>query len=465
MPVPPASVNVTVTRNLVYATAERFKPARLETALRSAASVTQCPQIPGMLEQAMNTNDLVMDEQCLTLNIFAPSGAERLPVLVWIHGGAFTNGTAHASWYDGSNLAARGCVVVVINYRLGAFGFAGRSDLGLQDQITALTYVQRHITGFGGDPSNVSIFGESAGGCSVLALFAAPAAQSLFVRGWAMSPSIGQLRTTDRADQSLQLLLDDLGGNSLVDLHGKTAAEIVEAQGRLLRDPKDVVTMFSPTIGGDVLPADAHDRIAADKRELVIGTLRDESRLWVALNPAAATLTEETARESFVARFGIAADQAWDTYSQLRPGSTPAQMLAALQTDESFRAPAWRVIDARDRVGTPTWSYFFTWPTPVFDGILGACHGLDIPFVFDNLAAPSVDFFIGSTKDCGAAHRQIADTLAGSLVEFATTGRVDWQPTDGKRSTLRVDEQSEMMVDPERGIYDLWSPLIDASKP
>ncbi len=91
------------------------------------------------------------------------------------------------------------------------FGFAGRSDLGLQDQITALTYVQRHIADFGGDPTNVSLFGESAGGCSVLALFAAPAAKSLFVRGWAMSPSIGQLRTTDRADQSVQLLLDDLG--------------------------------------------------------------------------------------------------------------------------------------------------------------------------------------------------------------------------------------------------------------
>lgn len=461
----PAADSVVVTRNLVYATAERFQPARLEPTVRSADVVVQCPQVSGMLEQAMGTGDLAMAEQCLTLNIFAPQGAQGLPVLVWIHGGAFTNGTAHASWYDGSNLAARGCVVVAINYRLGAFGFAGRSDLGLLDQITALTYVQRHISGFGGDPSNVSIFGQSAGGCSVLALFAAPAAKSLFVRGWAMSPSIGQLRTTDRADQSVQLLLDDLGGNSLDDLASKSPAEIVAAQSRLLSDPKDVDTMFSPTIGGDVLPADTHERIAQDNRELVIGTLRDESRLWVALNPAAATLTDETAKEVFATRFDTAADQAWKTYAQLRPSSTPAQMLMALQTDESFRARAWKIIDARDRAGTPTWSYFFTWPTPVFDGILGACHGLDIPFVFDNLAAPNVESSIGSANDCGATHRSIADTLAGALVEFATNGKVAWGPTDGQRNTLRVDEKSEEMVNPERAIYDLWAPLLHTIKP
>ena len=461
----PSLQAVSVTRNLVYAVAERFKPARLESTVRALDAVAQCPQVPGMLEQAMGTSDLTMNEDCLTLNIFAPVGAQGLPVLVWIHGGAFTNGTAHASWYDGSNLAARGCVVVAINYRLGAFGFAGRSDLGLQDQITALTYVQQHIADFGGDPTNVSLFGESAGGCSVLALFAAPAAKSLFVRGWAMSPSIGQLRTTDRADQSVQLLLDDLGAASLDDLAQKSSQEIVAAQSRLLRDPKDVVTMFSPTIGGDVVPNNFHDHIAADQRELVIGTLRDESRLWVALNPAAATLTTETARESFATRYGTAADRAWDTYTQLRPASTPAQMLAALQSDESFRVPAWKVIDARDRSGSPTWSYFFTWPTPVFDGILGACHGLDIPFVFDNLSAPNVEFFIGSGTDCAAAHRTMADALAGALVEFATNGRVAWQPTDGKRTTLRIDEQVAVVADPERAIYDLWSPLMSVMKP
>ena len=452
-------------RNIVYATAERFTAPVLASSERVAEQTAQCPQVPGLLEQAMGTGELPMREDCLTLNVFWPSdtaapasvGATgrttNLPVLVWIHGGAFTNGTAHASWYDGSNLAARGCVVVTINYRLGAFGFAGRSDVGLQDQIAALTWVRDNISRYGGDPQNVTIFGESAGGCSVLALVAAPAAQKLFARGWAMSPSIGQLRAPSRADQSVQLLLDDLKKPSLDAARDVPANQIIEAQGRLLRDPKDIVTMFSPTVGGDVLPADAHQRIANDTRPLVIGTLRDESRLWVAVNPNAANLTEAEVRAHFAARFGAAADDAWAAYSRFRPGSTPAQMLAALQSDESFRAPAWRVIDGRDRAGTPTWSYFFTWPTPVFDGILGACHGLDIPFVFDNLDAPNVEFFIGASP----AHRHLADTLAGALVEFARTGKTGWQTTEGKRTTLQIDERNDIVVDPERPLYDLWN--------
>jgi len=449
-----SSSRVNITRNIVFATADRFAPPTVTTPGRIAPDAAQCPQVPGMLEQAMGTGDLPMREDCLTLNVFSPASAgDGLPVLVWIHGGAFTNGTAHASWYDGSNLAARGCVVVTINYRLGAFGFAGRSDVGLQDQIAALTWVHDNVARFGGDPGNVTIFGESAGGCSVLALFAAPAARELFRRGWAMSPSIGQLRTPERADQSVSLLLDDLQTSSLSAARDVSVDDLLAAQGRLLRDPKDIVTMFSPTIGGEVLPVDAHARIAADERALVIGTLRDESRLWVAVNPAAANLTEADVRAQFEARFGPAANEAWAAYERFRPGSTPAQMLAALQSDESFRAPAWRVIDARDRSGTPTWSYFFTWPTPVFGGILGACHGLDIPFVFDNLSAPNVEFFIGESP----AHRHLAETLAGSLVAFARDGKTDWQTTEGKRTTLQIDQRNEVVVDPERPLYDLWN--------
>lgn len=441
-------------RNVVYATAQRFAPPLPTADVRSSANAVQCPQVPGLLEQAMGTGTLPMREECLTLDVFVPpTGGRNLPVLVWIHGGAFTNGTAHASWYDGSNLARRGCVVVCVNYRLGAFGFSSRGDLGLQDQIAALGWVQTHIRDFGGDPGNVTIFGESAGGCSVLALFAAPKARTLFHRGWAMSPSIGQLRSVERADESERLLLGELNLSTLDGARGVAAEEIVAAQGRMLRDPRDIVTMFSPTIGGDVLPSDSFDAIARDQRPLVIGTLRDESRLWVALNPDAANMAESDAQARFAERFGSRADEAWATYLRLRPGSTPAQMLAAMQSDESFRFPAWRLINARDEAGARTWSYFFTWPTPVFDGILGACHGLDIPFVFDNLEAPNVEFFIGRSS----AHRHLADTLAGSLSMFANRGSVDWRATDGMRATLRIDETNDLLVDPERPIYDFWN--------
>jgi para-nitrobenzyl esterase len=442
-------------RNVVYARAERFGPPTLTDELVTLPTSVQCPQVPGLLEQAMGTGDLPMDEHCLTLNVFSPARAtELLPVLVWIHGGAFTNGTGNASWYDGCNLASRGCVVVAINYRLGALGFTGRSDVGLQDQIAALTWIQRHIEQFGGDPRNVTIFGESAGGCSVVALYASPAADLLFHRGWAMSPSLGQLRTTERADQSERLLLSEFGVSSIHRVAMTPHSELIAAQGRLLRDPKDVVSMFSPTIGGSVVSSNAHDVVARDARPLVIGTMRDESRLWVALNPNAAALTQEDVLNEFERRFGTSAHKAWNAYQSLRPGSSPAQMLAAMQSDESFRVPAWRVIDARDKAGSATWSYFFTWPTPVFDGILGACHGLDIPFVFDNVAAPNVEHFIGVSP----AHRHLADTMAGSLFDFACSGDPSWQPTNGSRTTLQVDERNATLIDPERELYDLWNP-------
>jgi len=454
---------VDVHRNIVYATAARFAPPERVDGFVAKQHAVQCPQVPGLLEQAMGTGSLSMDEDCLTLNVFTPvqqtSGGlahgqrTELPVLVWIHGGAFTNGTGNASWYDGSNLAARGCVVVAINYRLGSFGFTGRGDVGLLDQVTALEWVRDNIARFGGDAGNVTIFGESAGGCSVLALMAAPRAQSLFHRAWAMSPSIGQLRTVERADESQRLLLGQLGVGKIADAEKISADDVVAAQSRTLRDPKDIVTMFSPTIGGEVLPLDAHQRMHRDKRPLVIGTMRDESRLWVALNPAAADLTEADVRAHFAQRFGNDADRAWTAYSQLRPGSTPAQMLAALQSDESFRAPAWRVIDGRDQAGSPTWSYFFTWPTPVFGGVLGACHGLDIPFVFDNVAIPGVEMFIGQS----IAHRPIADVLSGALLSFARTGDAPWESTLGKRTALQIDEHTDTLVDPERALYDLWN--------
>ncbi|MFZ9923759.1 MAG: carboxylesterase/lipase family protein [Ilumatobacteraceae bacterium] len=445
--------SVQTVRNIVYARAARFDRPETVDIFEQLPSAVQCPQVPGFLETAMGTTQLPMSEDCLTLNVHHPIDSSlRLPVLVWIHGGAFTNGTANAAWYDGSNLAARGCVVVCLNYRLGAFGFSGARDLGLQDQISALSWVRDNIHRFGGDPSNVTIFGESAGGCSVLALFGAPDARHLFHKGWAMSPSLGQLRTPERATQSEWLLAKELGVSSIIEVRPLDTSAVLQAQDRLLQDPKDVVTMFSPTVGGDVVASDAYDLIASDQRPLVIGTLRDENRLWVALNPASANLTTDDVKSEFARRFGANMDAAWRTYERLRPESTPAQLLAAMQSDESFRVPAWRIIDGRARMGAPTWSYFFTWPTPVFEGVLGACHGLDIPFTFDNIDAPNVEHFIGASP----THRHLVTSLADTLVLFARSSQCTWSPTGATRTTMQIHEENLLLVDPERDIYDLW---------
>ncbi|MEY4229656.1 MAG: hypothetical protein RLZZ362_505, partial [Actinomycetota bacterium] len=197
--------DVCVFKGIRYATAERFRPPQPVTSwdgeLDATAYGPQAPQLVGMMERALGGSSLPSSEDCLSLSVFTPGDATTSPgtarpVLVWIHGGAFTTGTGSMPWYDGSELVRRGDVVVVtINYRLGALGFSGRTNCGLADQVCALEWVQRMIASFGGDPGNVTIFGESAGGSSVVALMAVPSAAPLFHQAFAMSPSIGQLRS------------------------------------------------------------------------------------------------------------------------------------------------------------------------------------------------------------------------------------------------------------------------------
>ena len=171
------------------------------------------PQLPSALEALAGNTPLGQSEDCLTLNVWTPAcdGAKR-PVMVWIHGGGFTTGTAASPWYSGTNLALQGDVVVVTaNYRLGALGFMHLADVGgeawgssancgILDQVAALRWVRDNVAGFGGDPDNVTVFGESAGGCSVVTLLATPAAKGLFHKAIAESASVAQVRTrTPRA--------------------------------------------------------------------------------------------------------------------------------------------------------------------------------------------------------------------------------------------------------------------------
>ena len=181
-----------------FATAERFAEPKDVLTYKDLVSAqnygAQSPQVPGFMEEILQTKTMPVDENCLYLNVWTPRTSESSvtklkPVLFWIHGGAYTNGTAATSWYNGASLVRRGDVVVVsINYRLGPFGFLGDNNLGTLDQISALRWVQRNISAFGGDPSNVTIFGESAGGSSVVALTASPLTAGLITKAWAMSP-------------------------------------------------------------------------------------------------------------------------------------------------------------------------------------------------------------------------------------------------------------------------------------
>jgi para-nitrobenzyl esterase len=471
-------VETLIFKGIPYASADRFGPAELITDLRRQATRSsrseplrggfdateyraQCPQNPGTLERLLGENSMPMDEECLFLNVFTPGhrGTPR-PVLLWIHGGAFLNGSGSMPWYHGSRLAALGDVVVITcNYRLGTFGFLGDRDLGLADQLTVLQWVQRNAEAFGGNPDNVTVFGESAGGSSVLCLAAATRRSGLAHRFWAMSPSIPQIRSLQRSVTAYQRFLDA----SPRDPNLLSTAELLKVQSEIEAHRSDSMTAFSPTAGGAILagpePADALAALHDDPRPLVIGTTRDEMHLFTAFDPQAQNLTEDGLIEQFSLRFGDAGPDALSTYRTLRHGATKSQLLSALQTDETFRVTARQV--AQERTAGPVWSYWFCHPSTAFDGALGACHGLDIPFVFSNLDRPGVEMFLGEHSQ----HEAVAAEFSGRLLRFAAGGDPGWEPYEGTdRSTLQIGgisteptgPVSQILRDPEPEIRELW---------
>ena len=450
-----------------FATANRFeKPIDIISYthdVEAKAFGPQSPQAPGFMEEILDTKSIPVDENCLYLNIwsksqFADDSKGNLkPVLFWIHGGAYTNGTAATSWYNGASLVNRGDVVVVsINYRLGPFGFLGDNNLGTLDQISALRWVNRNIESFGGDPNNVTIFGESAGGSSVVALTASPLANGLVKRAWAMSPSLLQLRTKKDAKIALEQYLNLANCKSISDLQKFSVQQMIEATAPLFVDVENYISVFSPTRGGEGLPEDVYAASANSGIPLVVGTNHDENRLWSVLHPDSATLDNAAALVYFQKTFAPDAQKVWDIYARHRKNHSAPEMVAAFQTDESFRAPAWKLCETRGATSNPTWMYWFTWASPVFDGAFGSCHGLDIPFVFHNLNAPRVEILTGD----GLARVPIADRISGELLSYAHNGVVSWpQYESTKRNTLKVDIETEVLSDPEPELRQIWSAM------
>ena len=446
-------------RGIPYAHADRFeRPTRITEwtdELDATAYGAQCPQLIGMVERALGASSVPMDEHCLHLNVFTPGCDDRLrPVLVWLHGGAFTTGSGSMPWYDGSSLCRRGDVVVVtLNYRLGALGFAGTDNLGTRDQVAALEWVRDQIGSFGGDPDNVTIFGESAGGAAVITLFAVASATGLFARGMAMSPSVKQLRSRERAVEALEELCRAAGVGSLEDLRTASLDQLLEAQAVLLRDVGAGFTGFSPCADGELIEESIADAVAGNPLPLLIGTTRDEMSLFTAFNPALAELDDNAMQAMFVRRFGEGAAAAIAAYRTARPGGTPKQLVAAMQTDEIFRTPAREVAERRIAGGQPTWMYWFTWPTPAFGGVLGSCHAVDIPFAFDNLDRKGVAEFTGTDP----TRQSVADTFSNAIIAFARDAEPGWAAYDtAQRATLQIDVESAVLEDPEAELRRIW---------
>ena len=443
-----------------FATAERFEAPVLVPYGPSATlgqAGPMAPQVPGMMEQLLGVDASQMSEDCLFLNVFAPADAtpdSKLPVLYWIHGGAFLNGAGSVAWYDGSRLAARGHVVVTINYRLGALGFLGAGNWGTLDQICGLQWVREHIGAFGGDSGNVTIFGESAGGSAVVSLMAAPDAQGLFHKAWAMSPSIRQLRTLAQAEEWAAAFLGHAGVSSIDEARGLSVEQLMAAQAATLMMPNNEYEMFTPAAGGLALPDDIVGAAAANPVPLSIGTNRDENLLFLAFDPRYSAATAEQWHDHAATQFGERAAEAKAAYESARAGASPLGLIAAAQTDHVFRVPARRLSEARSSAGNPTWMYWFTWASPAFGGILGSAHALDIPFAFDNLDAQGIEMMLGT----GEERQAIATRFADEISTFSAKGAPSWAPYDTEqRATLRIDATVELVHDPEPELRQLFA--------
>jgi para-nitrobenzyl esterase len=418
------------------------------------------PQIPG--------------EDCLNLNVWTPDpSASGLPVFVWVHGGAFVNGSGAVPTYSGVPFARDGVVCVTLNYRLGVDGFlhfadGGPANRGLLDQVAALRWVQENIAAFGGDPARVTVGGESAGGMSVACLLAMPAAEGLFRRAVLQSGAGHHALSPGTATRIGGYLAERLGlAPERKALAGVPLPELIAAQQglaaevALLPDPARFgevaanLMAFEPVIDGEVLPDLPIHRIAAGASadvDVLVGANTEEQRLFLVPNGVVDMVTGELLRMA-VAGYGLPVDRALEVYGGARPGATPGELLADVATDWFFRVPAIRLAEAAAAGGAGgAWMYEFSWPSPQFGGRLGACHALELGFTFDTLATEAHGALMGP-----AAPQELADRMHGAWVRFVTDGDPGWDRygTAGRR-VQDFGEQVRVVTDPRGEQRALW---------
>lgn len=407
------------------------------------------------------SNPLIPGDDFLNVNVWTPGGS-GLPVLVWFPGGAFRNGSNASPVYDGSAFARDGVVVVSVNYRLGAPGFAVVPDApnnrGIRDQIAALTWVHDNVAAFGGDPSRVTIFGESAGAMSVATLMAAPAAKGLFRRAVVQSgtgtavaePDDEAILTKALADtlgtEPTAAALEEVGEQALIDAQRAVAMEI-----RTRPDPQRWglsviaagmgIMSFMPVVDGEVVPRRPIDAIrdgVADGIDLLAGSTSDEFRLFTGPTGVIKGMTTEMLPSAAAV---LGADEAMiAAYTEARPGALPGEIYTTLITDRAFRMPA--IMLAEGKSGA-SYLYEFAWPSNVPG--FGACHALELPFVFDTLG--SADPLTGPEPP-----QPLADEVHAAWVAFATDGDPGWPAyTRGSRRVMTFDHPDSSLVDDPRG--------------
>ncbi|MCX4830607.1 carboxylesterase family protein [Streptomyces sp. NBC_01016] len=430
------------------------------------------PPPPQSLVGGLTGRPVPEGEDWLTVNVWSPDlGAAGLPVMVYVYGGAYVSGSSDGPHYDGSALAARGAVVVTLNYRVGAEGFGvfdgAPANRGLLDQVAALRWVRENIAAFGGDPEQVTVFGESAGAGSVASLLAMPSAKGLLRRAVAQSVP-GTFFTLDLARDIGAAIAERLG------VPGAGAAELAAVAPKALRDATDdlvralpsyadrwgrvahTATPFSPVVDGEVLPVTPWEALAggaARDVELLVGHNRDEYRLFSIMAGRYGKTTEEEAAAALL-RFGPGPAAEAD-YRAAYPAADPTLLHELVMSDWLFRMPSLRLAEAQAAGGGTAYAYELCWAAPGAGGTMGAAHALDVPLVFGALESDFGGLFLGGGLPAEAV--ALSQEMGAAWAAFAKDGDPGWAPfTAGERSTRVFDAPSHTGPYPEEASRLLW---------
>ena len=396
------------------------------------------------------------------LNVWTPRTTGKRPVMVWIHGGGFSFGAANDVYYDGTGLARNEDVVVVsLNHRLNGFGYlnlgpqgpSGTANVGQLDIVQALTWVRDNIAQFGGDPGNVTVFGQSGGGAKIATLMAMPAARGLFHKAIIESGAMTEFETPDAALAQRDKVLAELGiaPADVMKLRDVPLAKLTEAFD------KAGVLAFKPWVDGDVIPTQPASSTGIEV-PLLIGTARDEATVMLVGNPAWLKMDEPMVRMAIAPLVGARnVDRAMTLYKARRSQDGPPQIYASIFTDYGFTHNA-DVLAVREaaRPGANVWRYRTDWRTPVLDGILRSPHGVELPFVFDTVAAAPE--LVGT-----APQPAMVAIFQHTFAAFARTGdpNVSGLPTwprfdPARRTTFVYDSKPHVLVDPDAEIRQFW---------
>jgi carboxylesterase type B len=415
----------------------------------------------------------LMDEDCLTLTLWSPGTDEaHRPVLVWVHGGGITTGAGSWDVYSCEEFVRNGDLVgVSINYRLGPLGTLyaeedgqGRGNFLMDDMLAALHWIQDNIAAFGGDPANVTVAGQSGGALAIAWMMGGEAGRGLFRRAILQSMPLGfRARSIEESRENTERYFKALGVSTLQQARQLSTDQVLAPLGQLAQESSRwglFVPPFAPVLDGHMIKHQVLDALAEGRGadvDLMLGWTREEDAFFYAPDPAMRTASVEQVVERARLTFGDAAPHAYAAYARARPGGLPVEVLGDITTDERYRRDSLRLADLRATQGRPAYVYQLDWQTQAFDGLLGAPHCLELPFVFHNFSAWSDARMLEGTDS--PKRQALTDAMHAAWIAFARTGDPNhdalpsWEPYRlERRNALRFDALIEP-VDDVRGYW------------